>query len=95
MQKELRDLANSEHGGDVDIQRWLWYGRALASDFSVVPALAAVADQNNADGRVARAALAALFGEEGEMSLAEFRNRLESALTQTRSAAKPKVTKGK
>jgi hypothetical protein len=92
MKKELGEFAEfAEKAVNLDPttrRRGLWVGRALARDFSIVPALAAASEDKAADGHMARAALAAYFSETGEMSLADFQKRLEAVLADTRPAAK-------
>jgi hypothetical protein len=89
MQNDLREFAGKELKPDPATKRVLWLGRALARDFSIVPALAAAADEKGSDGRSARVALAAFFGENDEMTLADFQKRLEAVLADTHPAAKP------
>jgi hypothetical protein len=91
MQKELGEFAEKPVNLDPITRRELWLGRALAHDFSIVPALAAASEDKNVDGHMARTALAAYFGENREMTLAEFRKRLEAVLADTRPAAKPQA----
>ena len=87
MQKDLREFAGKELNPDPATKRVLWLGRALARDFSIVPALAAASEDKAEDGRSARVALATFFGEDDEMSLADFQKRLEAVLADTRPAA--------
>jgi hypothetical protein len=88
MQKDLREFAEKAINLDPITRQTLWIGRALADDFSIVPALAVAADDKGKDGRAAKTALAAYFSETGEMSLADFQKRLEAVLADTRPAAK-------
>jgi hypothetical protein len=89
MQKDLREFAGKELNPDPATKRVLWLGRALARDFGIVPALAAASEDKAADGRSARVALAAYFGEDYDMSLGVFRMRLEAVIADTRPAAPP------
>jgi len=96
MKKELAEFAEKAVNLDPATQRLLWNCRLLARDFSIVPALAAASEDKGPDGRMARAALGAFFGENREMTLPEFRKRLEAVLADTRPAARaaPKPATG-
>jgi len=89
MKKELEEFAEKAVNLDPVTRRGLWVGRALARDFSIVPALAAASEDKAADGHMARTAIAAFFGENDEMTLADFQKRLEAVLADTHPAAKP------
>jgi hypothetical protein len=93
MKEELRDFAEKAAKLDATTQRGLWLGRALARDFSIVSVLASAAEDKGVDGHFARMAFAAFFGEDSEMTLAEFRKRLEAVLADARPPTEPMPSK--
>lgn len=88
MQDDLKKISEKENNPDV--KRVIWWARGLAHDFTVVPTLVAVLSEKRSsdqDVTAAQDALGALLGENGQVTVDQFRKRLEGMIDATRTAA--------